>query len=139
MNIQSEPFNWVKERHACSIEAVFERLKLGVQSDVEERQKLRERGEFGFESSFTFTPTIDRFSASVRTHDSGRAVVFCLRRNRNHIVILDDNNKEMMSATVTLTDDRECRIVVGLEIIEEWQFRKRALEFLFFGEVGESS
>jgi len=45
----------------------------------------------------------------------------------------------MMSATVTLTDDRECRIVVGLEIIEEWQFRKRALEFLFFGEVGESS
>lgn len=73
------------------------------------------------------------------TNQSGTPCAAPPTRDSHYCSLHHDNNKEMMSATVTLTDDRECRIVVGLEIIEEWQFRKRALEFLFFGEVGESS
>ena len=73
------------------------------------------------------------------TNQSGAPCAAPPTRDSHYCSLHHDNNKEMMSATVTLTDDRECRIVVGLEIIEEWLFRKRALEFLFFGEVGESS
>jgi len=125
-----EPFNWVLERSKCSMEAVFDRLKIGVQGDVETRQKLRESGEFGFEIGFSFVSTANKFSASARTFNDARSVTFMLRDNR--IVLTDQKGKELLSAAVTFTDDKECKLVVDGQELEEWQFRKRALESIFF-------
>lgn len=132
----TDNFDWVVARNECSIEKVFHRLRLDVQTDVETRQSLRERGEFGFDQSFAFTSSGNKFSASMRTRTHGRSVIFAFRKN--HIVVLDDIDRELMSATVTLTDDKGCRLVVGEEVLDEWQFRKRALESLFFDEIGEA-
>jgi hypothetical protein len=133
---QGEPFDWVKARNDCSIDTVFDRLRLGVQGDVVKRERIRaSSGADPRKGKFTFASNIGRFSASFRTHDNeGSVIIFTLRRNR--IVITNDQDEQLMSATVTISDDRECRIVVDGEQLEEWQFRKRALETLFFGEMG---
>jgi hypothetical protein len=47
---------------------------------------------------------------------------------------LDQNDNEFLSATFTLNNDRECKIVVEGEELGSWQFRKKALEPLFFDE-----
>jgi hypothetical protein len=38
-----KPFEWVRERAECSIDKVFEKLRLEVKNDVELRQETRER------------------------------------------------------------------------------------------------
>ena len=48
------------------------------------------------------------------------------------IVVVDENDKELFSASVTVNNDKECVVVVGDEELEQWQFRKKALETLFF-------
>jgi hypothetical protein len=112
-------------------------LKLRVSEDVLTRQGLRKNNpEFGFEDSFIFTPTVSKFSVVRQSHAGSRSVTFAFRRTR--IVVLDSDDKEFMSATVTLADDRQCKIVVGQEVLEEWQFRKKALESIFFGEAEEA-
>jgi hypothetical protein len=54
-----KPFEWVRERAECSIDKVFEKLRLEVKNDVELRQETRERSqEFGFLNAFHFTSSI---------------------------------------------------------------------------------
>lgn len=36
-------FDWVKGRASCSLETVFEKLKLDVESDIKTRNALNER------------------------------------------------------------------------------------------------
>ena len=117
-------------RFACSIHAVFEKLRLGVKCDVETRQQLREDSEGRSDAKFTFTSSDTSFAASIR----GCFRTFTLQQN--HILVTNEKNRELMNATVTLTDDKDCRLAVGQEVLEEWQFRKRAMESLFFDETG---
>jgi hypothetical protein len=48
-----------------------------------------------------------------------------------HIVALRDD-KVFLRGKVTLCDDGKCRIKADGQELELWQFRKRALEALFF-------
>jgi len=126
--------DWVTERNKCSIDKVFEQMRLDVKDDVEKRQELRvKHPEFGFLTGFHFNSSTSKFSASTQRQGGSLSITFCNRKSR--IAVMDENDKEFMSGTLTLTDDMECRIVVSGESqpLEPWQFRKRALEKLFFG------
>jgi hypothetical protein len=126
-------FNWVTARNACSLGNVFEKLKLDVQSDVEERQKLRQPlplPEIGFDHGFVFTSNSRGFSASLKTGRLQYSSIFALKED--HILVTDEEGEELLKATVTLNNERECRLVVGNEEMEGWQFRKKALEGVFF-------
>ncbi len=126
-------FDWVTARAGCSLKQVFDNLRLGVQADVETRQKLREHHEgFGYLQSFSFASKASRFSASVDYQASRGSVIFVLLADR--IAVLDENNEELFNATVTLNNEKQCMLVVEKEEMEEWQFRKKALEVLFFSE-----
>ena len=134
MTRHSREFDWVTERTKCSIENVFEQLRLDVKSNVEKRQELRERSsEFGFTNAFSFASNMGKFSASMNTHNYRGTVIFVLRKNS--IVVLDENEQVQFSATVTLNNNKQCRLVVGNEELEPWQFRKKTLEKLFFGDL----
>jgi len=128
-----EKFDWVKARHACSIEQMFEKLRLDVKADIETRHELRERTAFGFVDDFHFSSREDRFGATaVMRNGIRRTVVFHL--SGNEIIVHDENDKELFRASVTLDNDKQCKFVVGQEQLEEWQFRKKALEGVLFGK-----
>jgi hypothetical protein len=126
-------FDWISARVDCSANSVFERLRLGVKDDVERRQELREKSdEFGFMYGFAFHTKGSSFSAVRQNIQGNKAVIFSLLENR--IAVKNHNNDEFLSATVTLNDDKECVLVVSGMEMQEWQFRKRALEELLFSD-----
>jgi hypothetical protein len=125
-------FNWVRARNDCSLGQVFEQLRLGVQGDIEERQKLRESSTLGdgIDHGFCYASKGNRFSATVKTGTLQLSIIFTLKEDC--IIVTGEDDQEMFRATLTLTNDRECRLVVASEEMEQWQFRKKALERLFF-------
>jgi hypothetical protein len=123
--------DWVTKRNTCSVRDVFERLSLGVMDDVNKRQELREQhNEFGFIYGFRFNRKGEQFSVARHTPDKGIAVVFALRGPE--IVVIDEQNKVYFSARVTLNNQGDCVLLVDKEELHEWQFRKKALDALFF-------
>lgn len=128
----TEKFEWVKARHECSTGSMFEKLRLDVKADVETRQGLREKTEFGYINGFTFSSRSDRFSANAATSNSRQSVIFVLQGN--DIAVTDENDQLVFRGKVTLSNDRVCRFVVDDQELEDWQFRKKALEGLFFGK-----
>jgi hypothetical protein len=54
--------------------------------------------------------------------------------NQYHISVGDGREKTNFSATLTLNKDKQCMFLVGNKELEGWQFRKQALELLFFSE-----
>lgn len=126
----SEKFDWVTARKDCSLETIFEKLRLGVKGDVEKRQGFSGSTGDGFVEKFTFVSIAERFSATFSTPIARRTVIFSLGNDCIHVS--DETDKELLRATVTLNNDKLCRLVINGEELEEWQFRKKALENLFF-------
>jgi hypothetical protein len=127
--------NWVRARNACSTQQMFERLKADIQEDVKTRNDLvPKHPEFGFPFGFRVVEAAN----SLRIVREGipplvDAVVITL--NKESITVSDPNGQIMLTATVTLNDEGNCVFRVKNEERELWQFRKMALEKLFF-DVG---
>lgn len=121
-------FDWVKELSSCSLPAVFERLKLEVETDMNARMALRREGDaYGFEMS----RTADAFTVFLNSNQRREAVKFTLKAKS--IVVSDSSGDEMFEATLTLNDEGECRVKINGQERELWYMRRMALENLFFG------
>jgi hypothetical protein len=121
-----DEFNWVKERGKCSPSLAFERLRGEVRQDVEDRNAIRgpipsHAYLFQSDSSTSFTVILsgNQLHSSVRFLLSGE-------------VISVEIHEQRLDATLTLQDTGECVFKLGREEVGFWQFRKRALEKLFF-------
>jgi hypothetical protein len=134
-NIPRE-LDWVTKRAECSPASIFDTLKLGLESDVAARNKT-----FGNSPKCRFILTAKE-SHCVVTVDCAnentgmgfhKSVVFVL--TSAGILVKEPEGKELLRATLTLSDDGECRVKVGEQEYELWQFRKQALEDLFFSVV----
>jgi hypothetical protein len=122
-----EKFDWVTELSRCSIGSVFEQLKIQVEYDVNIRTALRpDKCPYGF----TMVAHESTFSVVFKQQNIYRAVSFVMRDDL--IVVRDHNNEEMLQASLTINDKGECRLKVKGEERELWQFRRMALEDLFF-------
>jgi len=49
------------------------------------------------------------------------------------IQVKNGDREVLFEAGITLNDAGECKLRVDTEEVESWQFRRRALEELFFG------
>jgi hypothetical protein len=124
---------WVKKRAACSIQQVFAELKLGVKGDVEDMQSTLKPQE---ETRFNFAEAGKRFSVT-RVDDPmssiGQSVYFeCSNKT---IIVSGDGDfgeEKMFTAELTLTNEGHCKLKVGQDELYQWQFRRMALERLFF-------
>lgn len=122
--------SWVKLRHQCSPLEVFLDLKEGSKSDVEERNNLLKAGD-----SLLFKVKLHNGQAfSVIREGSPTWDVVRFSWDSSGIVVHDREDKILAKATLTLTDEKICklRMVDGSLELEPWQFRKRFLEGLFF-------
>jgi hypothetical protein len=132
MSDKPEQFDWVTARSACSVEDVFERLRLQVKADVETRDAQREKPR-DQHYAFGFVSQGREFSAVVRGHKIGASVIFSLDLPSQSIKVRNEKDVLMFDATPTINDEGECRLKVKGQERELWQVRKMALESLLFG------
>jgi hypothetical protein len=121
-------FNWVRERHSCSAYAIFMKLKLEIEQDVAERNALRpEERWYGFR----VVSHGAAFSVMREGNKISKSATFSIKDDQ--IVVVDDKDKVVLKASLTLNDDGECRFKIEGKERESWHLRKLVLEEMFFG------
>lgn len=119
--------DWVTQRFACSLPAVFKNLRLQVEEDVKARNGLRpENAPY----EFSVTDKNGEFVVSVRSGDNSKAVTF--RLAQHSILVGDDTGNPMFEITLSFSDQGHCQLIVNKQILEDWQVRRLALEDLLF-------
>jgi hypothetical protein len=117
--------DWVEECSKCSTGAAFEKLKNGVEADV----KLRVGQTVGQPYTFRCEPDGRSFVALKEGNNLHRVVKFT---HAGASIVVTEDDTVMMEAIAVLGDDGVCRLRVKGQDLEFWQFRKHALEGLFF-------
>jgi hypothetical protein len=121
-------FDWVKARASCSLSAVFKELQLGAQSDVQTVGSLSVGGR---DAKFVVTNLVrGRFSVVREEGSFSESVNFVLANGA--ITVRDDQDTILVSGTITLNNAGQCRLKVDQEELELWQFRRMAMEKIFF-------
>lgn len=129
---------WVKERAACGVRAVFDRLKTKAATDVDMRNALRQDGDaYSFKVREQGPDEFD-----VVREGKGMPTQWVMFLFANHMIHVqssgDADVKIDFQATTVLNEKGECRVKVKDESLEEWEVRKRALEALFFYVYGRA-
>lgn len=122
-------FDWVNARAECSLVAAFIRLEKSIKDDTAAaNQHFKDHRKFGV------VTLQDGNSFSVYEDvQPPRHISFKLSESRISVVRRCDGGENIQfSATLTINKDKQCRFLVAGEELEEWQFRKKALEPLFF-------
>lgn len=134
-----DDFDWVAAQAKCNTAAFFERLKQGLANDVQRRNALSES-----ESGVTFEyyeeengqVEVSRAVPSRFGQSEVTAVVRFLRHGRR-IEVVGEDIDVALHAVLSLDPEGHCRVVVGEALYSEWEFRRMALEQLFFPEHEE--
>jgi hypothetical protein len=122
-------FAWVKARGDCTVGLMFERLKVGVEADTAVRNKMAE-GKEG--KVFRFFVEGEIFGVLLDDGTTTRRVKFAVV---GPDIRVTQDDQPIISGSVTLCDDGQCRLKLGERELELWQFRCRALESLFFNSL----
>jgi hypothetical protein len=122
---------WVTARAECSPRAAFARLLAAVESDVTERNALRSNAETREFELFVSVADADSLFSVVRDR---RATSIGVRFRFDGQTVGADHDTigPVAKGAPFLDADGRCKFRVGDEVLEEWQFRMRALESLFF-------
>jgi hypothetical protein len=120
-------FDWVSQRFACSLPAIFKTLRLQVEEDVRKRNDLR--------------PKFAAYEFSVADNEEGFAVtleagsvrkVVSFRLAGHAISVRNDTGEPMFDVTLSFNNQGECQMNVNKERLDFWQVRRLALEDLLF-------
>ena len=125
-----QDFDWVKARSACSPFGVFTKLRVQLESDVAARNAVREERKESNMVSFFLDSAPDRLLVRREGNNVSASVEF--RWTQTGIAVRNDHSAVILEGILTLNDDAECRLRVGRDELTFWQFRRRALEDLFF-------
>jgi hypothetical protein len=122
--------NWVKAIASCDAGKVFDEICVDVRKDAEEINKASKLGEY------------ELFRADMLSNASVMVVGQPMRQPRKvvHIVLegnsikaLDNSSETILQVVVAINDEGRCALKSGDgKELEQWQFRKLALEKLFF-------
>jgi hypothetical protein len=129
MNSVPQELNWVEKRSACKVAEVFDQLCLEIHNDI-----ITINGIYHKELYFKQDSLSDGTIVIGQPKRTPRVTVMIGIVDQK-IVVRDQATQEQWSATVGLNDEGRC--VLRLEDNSElntWQFRKKALEALFFGD-----
>jgi hypothetical protein len=119
-------FDWVSARAECSAWKVFKELEQGARGDLDSiNSKRQPEDHTKFELAKYGN---DRFSILCVGEPKRGSVDFLLKDEE----IIVTGSGVPLTATLTINNKRQCRLKVKGEDLEQWQFRKMALEGLFF-------
>jgi hypothetical protein len=125
----SSNFPWVRARAECSVAEAFNRLRLQVQEDVDQRKALRTTSE-SEHLNFNMVSNGKAFTVGRIEHNISKSMTFKI--TGRGIQVIDENDNPILEGVLTLGDDGQCRLKVSGRDLEFWQFRRSALEDLFF-------
>jgi hypothetical protein len=129
-----EGSEWVGMRASCTAFESFKRLTKEVQSDVEAMNTVQ-RAQ-GQNREFAMKIHSDKTFSVFLTGNFGpilRGVDFGVDVHSGIISVRGANPAVDIDATVALGDKGKCKLKVKDVELKFWQFRRRALEALFFG------
>lgn len=129
-----EDFDWVAARAAHSTALVFQKLRLQVEADVNKRNEIRTTNERE-KYQFRFVSENGTFSVFAEGQLEDHEIGVSFRRTQTGIDVCALSGKVLLSGAVTLSNEGECRIKVEQTEYAFWQFRKLALEDVFFTQV----
>jgi hypothetical protein len=121
--------NWVEKRAACNLAEVFHQLCIEIGNDIIAINSLKYKElYFKQESLSDGTIVIGQPNRTPRSTVSIGIV-------DQQITVQDQATPDRWSVRVGLNSEGRCVLKVedGLEM-ETWQFRKKALDVLFFGD-----
>jgi hypothetical protein len=137
VNTIPQELNWVEKRAACSAGQVLNELRRGIDNDVAIINAIRNLPQ---DQRFTAEMLTDRSTLVVgQLGNTPRPRVKIGLADSNTIAYHSDISTSQASATVGLNNEGRCILKLKLEDgtdgaeLEQWQFRKMALESLFFG------
>lgn len=133
MNTIPHELNWVEKRAACNIAEVFHQLCIEIGNDIIAINGIKYKERY-FKQEFLRDGTvvigqpnrIPRVTVSIGIADQ-------------QIMVQDQATPDKWAVRVGLNSEGRCVLKVedGSEL-EMWQFRKKALENLFFDDVRQS-
>jgi hypothetical protein len=123
--------DWVSKRAECCLTSVFLTLKAGAERDVKTRNNTICREDRGERRGFGFKDNGESFSIFTEAAPVTKILDFKLL---DHHITVNSEGSVILKAGITLNNQCECKLVADGEELYDWQFRKMALEKLFFGE-----
>jgi hypothetical protein len=122
-------YDWVAARAACSPLNMLSLLKADAEKNVA-AIKAATKAE-GREIFLSVFDNGHSFGVVRRTHVGEIGVRFTLYRDE---IAVESQGVDVgpFTATLTLDDDGDCRLLVGGQMLDRWQVLRRALEPLFF-------
>jgi len=128
MNDVPQELNWVEKRAACTADSIFLQLVAGINDDVKARNVA------GYDANFAAELTRDKQVLVI-----GQTGVWARKERirifplHGKIEVRDEIRSANFSAEVFLNEEGRCKLRLedGKEL-EQWQFRRMALEALFF-------
>lgn len=142
MNQDDPNFDWVRARAECSASEVYQDFARQLKADVATRNTLLSGKERRHEVNFTYNGGFQHTSLFVAAQTGGNM----LEENRlAHVVFTkvaegiaaEYSDGKKLIGFLTLSQDGECRLKVDGVEYSFWQFRKLALEPIFFDAVKE--
>jgi hypothetical protein len=115
--------DWVTERSMCTTYELFRQLARRVKADVEKRNEMLSRIDFGFDDN-----NRDDFFI-VQSRQGGRVLRFSVT---DHIAVSSERLGVSFQARAVYTIDGQCRLQVGEQQLLVWQVARMALEEMFF-------
>lgn len=119
-----EMLDWVRARAECSIDMVFARLQLGLTSDIATINELNK----GRDCLFSLYKEKNGFLVTKAGNFPVRKVLFSLEAG----AIKVETERGSFLALPGLNMPGRCLLVIDGKELELWQFRRKALEELFF-------
>ncbi|MGA3095215.1 MAG: hypothetical protein ABSF25_02075 [Bryobacteraceae bacterium] len=124
-------FDWVKARAACSLEVLFQQLRVAVKRDVDSMNAVL--AQAGRPVQCQFGDFSNRFLVMISGNGFPmRRAEFALSPSGISVEV-DKPKQKTFSAIATLNPDGDCRLVVNNQELELWQVCRLGLEDLFFG------
>jgi len=132
MSTIPQELDWVSKRAACNVGQVFDELCAEIMKDVEAVNLARKLKDYDLVSANVLS---DHSTIVIGQPMHVPRVVVKIGVVGDAIMVSDASRKADWAVKVSLNSEGRCILKSddGTEL-ERWQFRKRALEHLFFGD-----
>lgn len=132
MNTIPQELNWVEKRAACSVVQLFNELITGINDDIALFNSIN---QFPEGQKFAGDMTRDGTTICIGQHGIQVRPIVYIGIDGSKIAVRDMVKQVNWSAQAKLNQEGRCilKLEDGTEL-EKWQFRKKALEELFFGD-----
>jgi hypothetical protein len=142
MNQNDPNFEWVVARAKCSASEVYSDFAIQIKSDVDKRNNVLSGKERKHEINFSFNGGYQHTSLIVAAQKGGQILA---ESRLAHVIFTkvpegiaaEYSDGKKLTGFLTLSQDGECRLKVDGVEYSFWQFRKLALEPIFFDAVKE--